>query len=65
MSAPYTPQQNGKAERMNISLKEKLRMLIFQSNSPTSLWPEALKTAVKLLNLRAVQGLSVTPFEAF
>ena len=65
LSAPYTPQQNGKAERMNRSLKEKLRMLIFQSNAPTSLWPEALKTAVRLLNLRAVQGLSVTPFEAF
>ena len=65
LSAPYTPQQNGEAEKMDRSRKEKLWMLIFQSNSPTSWSPEALKTAVRLLNLRAVQGLSVTPFEAF
>jgi transposase InsO family protein len=62
-SAPYTPQQNGRAERFNRSLKEKVRMLLLQAKAPQSLWTEALPTAVRLLNLRAIKGKTATPYE--
>jgi hypothetical protein len=62
-SAPYTPQQNGRAERFNRSLKEKVRILLLQAEAPQSMWADALPTAVRLLNLRAVKGRSATPYE--
>ena len=40
-SAPYTPQQNGKAERLNRSAKEKLRMLLFDAEAPEYMWVDA------------------------
>lgn len=64
MSAPYTPQQNGRAERLNRSVKEKIRLLLFQAQAPASMWVDALPTAVRLLNLRAVKGRTMTPYEA-
>lgn len=63
-SAPYTPEQNGRAERMNRSVKEKIRLLLLQAQAPVSMWADALPTAVHLLNLRAVEGKDVTPYEA-
>jgi transposase InsO family protein len=62
-SAPYSPQQNGRAERFNMSLKEKVRVLLLQAEAPQSMWADALPTAVRLLNLRAVKGRSATPYE--
>jgi transposase InsO family protein len=62
-SAPYTPQQNGRAERFNRLPKENVRMLLLQAKAPQSLWTEALPTAVRLLNLRAIKGKTATPFE--
>jgi transposase InsO family protein len=62
-SAPYTSQQNGRAERFNRSLKEKIRMLLLQAKARQSLWSEALPTAVRLLNLRAIKGKTTTPYE--
>jgi transposase InsO family protein len=41
-SAPYTPQQNGVAERMNRSLKEKTSSLLHQAAATQALWKEAL-----------------------
>ena len=37
MSAPYTPEQNGGAERLNRSVKEKIRVLLFQAQAPASM----------------------------
>jgi transposase InsO family protein len=62
-SAPYTPQQNGRAERFNRSLKRKVRILLLQAEAPQSMWADALPTAVRLLNLRGVKGRSATPYE--
>ena len=38
---PYTPQQNGVAERKNISLKEMEKFLLHGKHLSPSLWAEA------------------------
>lgn len=49
-TVPYTPQQNGKAERFNRSLMEKARSMIHESSVPKFFWDEAIKTAAYLMN---------------
>lgn len=49
-SIEYTPEQNGVAERMNRTIEEMARCMLIQSKSPTSLWAEAVNTAVYLRN---------------
>ncbi|KAL2250907.1 UNVERIFIED_CONTAM: Retrovirus-related Pol polyprotein from transposon TNT 1-94 [Sesamum indicum] len=48
---PYTPQQNGVAERMNRTLLEKVRCLLISSGLQKSFWGEAVLTAAYLINL--------------
>ncbi|KAL2252587.1 UNVERIFIED_CONTAM: Retrovirus-related Pol polyprotein from transposon TNT 1-94 [Sesamum indicum] len=48
---PYTPQQNGVAERMNRTLFEKVRCLLISSGLQKSFWDEAVLTAAYLINL--------------
>ncbi|GJR16644.1 retrovirus-related pol polyprotein from transposon TNT 1-94 [Tanacetum coccineum] len=45
-----TPQQNGLAERMNMTLLNKVRCLLIQSGLPDSFWAEATVTATYLIN---------------
>ena len=45
-----TPQQNRVAERMNRTLLEKVRCLLFISGMAKSFWGEALATASHLIN---------------
>ncbi|XXG61102.1 hypothetical protein AAC387_Pa04g2839 [Persea americana] len=49
-SCPYTPQQNGVAERKNRHLLDVTRSLLLESSVPTRFWVEALATAVHLIN---------------
>lgn len=49
-STPYTPQQNGVAERMNRTLIEKVRCMIYDSNINKNFWAEALLAAVDIVN---------------
>ncbi len=65
MSAAYTPQQNGVAERANRTLKEKARTLLLGVNADMSLWNEAVQTAAYLHNVTPVAGKNKTPFEEF
>nr|GEW47634.1 retrotransposon protein, putative, Ty1-copia subclass [Tanacetum cinerariifolium] len=44
------PQQNGLAERMNRTLKDKVRCLLIQSGFPKTFWAEATCTAAYLIN---------------
>jgi hypothetical protein len=44
------PQQNGVAERRNRTLMNMVRSMLSYSMLPISLWMEALKTAVHILN---------------
>ncbi len=65
MSAAYTPQQNGVAERANRTIKEKVRTLLLGVNADNSLWNEAARTAAYLHNVTPVAGKTKTPFEEF
>jgi len=46
-----TPQQNGVAKRMNKTIVEKIRCMLFYAKLLKSFWGEAMKTAVIMINL--------------
>ncbi|KAJ9545397.1 hypothetical protein OSB04_025104 [Centaurea solstitialis] len=49
-SAPRTPQQNGVAERRNMTLIEVARTMLTDSKLPTTFWAEAVNTACYVQN---------------
>jgi len=62
-TVPHTPQLNGTAERMNRTLFEKARALIFDSNLPKTMWGEAILTSAYLLNRSPTVTINTTPAE--
>ncbi|XP_051139235.1 uncharacterized protein LOC127257015 [Andrographis paniculata] len=60
---PGSPSMNGVAERQNLTLKDMVRSTISQSTLPPSLWGEALKTAVYILNRVPTKANAKTPYE--
>lgn len=50
MTAPFTPEQNGKAERNNRTIVECARTLLHARNLPKILWAEATAYAMYILN---------------
>ncbi|KAL0641356.1 hypothetical protein Bca4012_102542 [Brassica carinata] len=63
-SCPYTPQQNGVAERKNRHLMEVARSLMFQANVPKRFWSDAVATACYLINRIPTKVLKdQAPFE--
>lgn len=63
-TCPYTPEQNGLSERMNRTLVEKARCMLFDAQLSKKFWAEATNTAVYLQNrtgLSVLQGK--TPYE--
>lgn len=66
VSAPYTPEQNGKAERMNRTIIEKTRCLLFESKLSKVFWAEAASTASYLINRTPSRVIDFkTPYEIF
>ena len=47
-TVPYCPQQNGVAERMNRTIMEGARSMLYQAKLPLEFWTEACSTAVYL-----------------
>ncbi|WZZ27559.1 hypothetical protein YC2023_010960 [Brassica napus] len=63
-SCPYTPQQNGVAERKNRHLMEVARSLMLQANVPKKFWSDAVSTACYLINRTPTKVLDEhAPFE--
>lgn len=50
-TAPYTPQQNGRAERDNRTIVESARAMLFCADLPKYLWAEAINTCRMKLTL--------------
>lgn len=66
LTAPYSPQQNGTAERKNRTIMEMARCLLHDKDLPKKFWAEAVNTAVFLLNRLPTKALQQkTPFEAW
>lgn len=63
ISAAYTPEQNGRAERYNRSILEKMRAMLLQFSLPKMLWAESAKVAAYVHNFIPKAGKQVTPYE--
>ncbi|KAJ0169236.1 hypothetical protein K1T71_015266 [Dendrolimus kikuchii] len=63
-STPYTPQQNGLAERMNRTLVEKAMCMLINANLQKNMWAEATMTAAYITNRTPTRALDyATPEE--
>jgi hypothetical protein len=63
-TCPYTPEQNGVAERKNRHLLEVARSMMISMNVPKYLWGQAVLTATMLINRRPSRVLEwKSPFE--
>lgn len=60
---PYTPQQNGVAERKNRTLKEMVNSMLSYSGLSEGFWGEAMLTACYLLNRVPNKRNKTTPYE--
>ena len=50
LTVPYTPEQNGSAERENRTLVEAARSMLQSKGLPLKLWAEAVNTAAHVIN---------------
>jgi transposase InsO family protein len=62
-SMPNDPQQNGVAERRNRTLMYMVRSMLSYSTLPISLWMEALKITVHILNQVPSKSMPKTSYE--
>lgn len=62
-TAPYTPEQNGVAERGNRTIMERVRCMLLDSGLNASFWAEPASTAVYLMNRVPCRGKLNTPEE--
>jgi hypothetical protein len=49
--APYSPEQNGVAERMNHTIQDRIVSMLHHSELTNGFWAEALLTAVHIINM--------------
>ena len=64
-TAPYTPEQNGVAERANRTIVGRAKAMLFAAGLSDSLWGEAVHTTVYLKNQSPTSALAngMTPLE--
>ena len=67
LSVPYSPQQNGVAERMNRTLVETARSMLAHAGLPDTYWAEAVETAAYIRNRVPTSAISgnKTPLEVW
>ena len=63
VTAPYSPEQNGKAERVNRTIMGPVRAILAQQKLPKSLWAEIAKAVVYLRNRSPISQGSTTAYE--
>ena len=63
LTAPYTPQQNGAAERLNRTLMERVRAMLQDMQLPQHLWAEAVVAANYARNRSPSLDRTQTPWE--
>ena len=63
LTASYTPQQNGVAERKNRTLIEMVNSMLYGSGMPGNFWVEALSSACHILNRIISKNHNVSPYE--
>ena len=64
-SAPYTPQQNGAAERLNRTLVERGRAMLLDADMDKQFWPLAMAAASYVRNRSPTAAGGKTPYELF
>ena len=63
---PYTPQQNGTAERKNRTIMNMVRSMLKSKHLPKELWGEAVSTATYIMNRCPTKKLNnITPEECW
>ena len=63
---PYTPEQNGVAERLNRTVIESARAMMSHASLPKKFWAEAVNTAVYVHNRSPTTALEAkTPFDCW
>jgi hypothetical protein len=66
MTAPYSPSQNGIAERMNRTLVELVRTMLSASKMPEFLWEPAVAHAAYIRNRAYTTAISeITPYQGW
>ena len=67
VTAAYTPEQNGRAERMNRTLVEAARAMLRASRLPNKYWGESISTSAYIRNRCPTSAFttSMTPYEAW
>ena len=66
LTNPYTPEQNGVAERCNRTIMESVRSMIFHAKVPLCFWAEAASTAVYVHNRSpSISVNGITPYECW
>lgn len=61
-TAPYSPQQNGVAERKNRTLIEMARCMLHEADLPFTFWAEAVNTANYIQNRVITRSTNQIPF---
>jgi transposase InsO family protein len=66
LTAAYTPQQNGVAERKNQMIMNMVRSMLVKKSIPKTFWPEAVNWSVHVLNRSPTLAVkNITPQEAW